>query len=240
VEWKAVAAGIRRCALKTVPIGRLDQFTQRVVREGLSVVPIEQRRVDATYQAVPIVVGASDEVPDASLHVLCAVARPSDAAESADCAFRSAHVPLGRLLGYPECCTAFFEYQWSRRRLIDPTWPMACATPGARIDGSTCHASGHWTANVLLRWTGVRAVPHLPCSFACARSHDFGRALLALAADLSRDTDTVAHWEDMLRWPVAWTARRGSAEIRVPVLTVGASTDEANDDASVVLTAAAD
>jgi hypothetical protein len=64
--------------------------------------------------------------------------------------------------------------------------------------------------------------------------------LLALAADLSRDTDTVAHWEDMLRWPVAWTARRGSAEIRVPVLTVGASTDEANDDASVVLTAAAD
>ena len=87
-------------------------------------------------------------------------------------AFRSAwkatdENALGRLLGYPSCCTAFFRRVWVEDAMVDTTWPMALASAGESNGTRAVTVSGLPEANILWRWMGVRAVPHLPCRFDC-------------------------------------------------------------------------
>ena len=76
---------------------------------------------------------------------------------------------MGRLLGFPDCCIAFFRKTWVNEGCVDTTWAMAAN--GGRVDETgrliEIDADTPFQANILWRWMGARAVPHLPCSFSC-------------------------------------------------------------------------
>src|SRR5690606_6373845 len=139
----------------------------------------------------------------------------------------------------PKCCRDFFRDVWGR--YIDTTWHSACrtkeaehrvsdqkpvsleGTPGRRVS-ETLKVSGPPEANLLLRWIGVRAVPHLPHSFDCPKTVELGRKLIDVgrAHGYQEEMDWLL---EMLSWPVEWSALHGIAVIVTPVLKISTNTD---------------
>ena len=123
------------------------------------------------------------------------------------------------MLGYPDCCREFFEDVWVRQKHIDTTWQMHRNTKTRRtLTGP----------NILLRWLGIRSVPHLPCSFDCEASDQFGAHLRGVG--MHHGFEEEMRWlEDILHWPVEWSALHGIAEIKTPVLKISTRTDATAD-----------
>ncbi|MBI5905853.1 MAG: class I SAM-dependent methyltransferase [Deltaproteobacteria bacterium] len=103
---------------------------------------------------------------------------------------------------------------------------MATNTKAVERDVTSVEISmdGPPFANILWRWIGVRAVPHLPCKFDCPDSIRTGKDMLALGRKIGcgEEMDWI---EEILNWPVEWSALHGVAEILTPVVKVSTTTD---------------
>jgi len=127
------------------------------------------------------------------------------------------NLSIGRLLGFPDCCQKFFQKYWVDQKFLDTSWPMS-------LDGT----QGPKECNILLRWLGVRAVSHLPCSFNCKETYSIARTNIDWA--ISNGYSQEMEWlEEMLDWPIQWSALHGIAEIRTPILKISARTDATAD-----------
>lgn len=127
------------------------------------------------------------------------------------------NLTIGRLLGFPECCQKFFQKYWVDQKFLDTSWPMS-------LNGT----QGPKECNILLRWLGVRAVSHLPCSFDCKETYDIARTNIEWAIDNGYSQEM--EWlEEMLDWPVQWSTLHGIAEIRTPILKISTRTDATAD-----------
>jgi 2-polyprenyl-3-methyl-5-hydroxy-6-metoxy-1,4-benzoquinol methylase len=124
---------------------------------------------------------------------------------------------IGQLLGFPKCCRDFFEKYWVKEQFLDTSWPM-----------SLVGTQGPKECNILLRWLGVRAVSHLPCSFDCVETYRMARTNIEWGYQhgLSQEMEWL---EEMLDWPVQWSALHGIAEIRTPILKISSRTDATAD-----------
>ncbi|HZU29542.1 MAG TPA: hypothetical protein VFB79_00405 [Candidatus Angelobacter sp.] len=214
VEWRSVEAGLRECALLPVPDAELPAFSEVLTAAKLDLVPLQRIAATGTYanRLVPVREGEDGMF-------FCLVSRRKHAAEFLHLWKTYSHAAIGRLLGYPSCCSAFFENVWAA--FSDTTWPMACNTPGHSLNSSSiCAVTGPWQTNILLRWLGVRAVPHFPCSFTCEATIKLANALADICPKTGRDL-----CREILQWPVEWSAMNGCAEIRTPQVTIITSTD---------------
>ncbi len=210
LEWRSVGAGLRRCGVTLVSAVDLVDRAGDWARHGLSGVPLEicgQSPGFAEPVVYRVAVGAAESVR----------------------AFRDAwdggdDQEMGRLLGYPACCVEFSRSVSEEEGLTDTTWPMAVATLMPQ-EGTRClEVAGPPETNLLWRWMGVRAVPHLPCRFDCAATVEVGRTFVAAGRDAGFGEEM--HWLlEILSWPVEWSALHGIAEIKTPVLKVSACTD---------------
>lgn len=109
---------------------------------------------------------------------------------------------VGQLLGFPVCCREFFANTWAKGTL-DTT---------SQMEGQ---GRGPITANILGRWLGLRWVSHLPCSFTCAASIAIGNRMRDLLREKDKDSaDTI---DEVLSWPIEWSALHGIAEVKYPV-----------------------
>jgi hypothetical protein len=119
----------------------------------------------------------------------------------------------------------FFREVVSERRSLDHTWAIAeRSSHEASSDELELTVKGWRETNILWRRGGVRAVPHLPCSLDCAESAAFGRRLLDLGRihGLRRGADAI---EQILAWPVEWSALDGIAHITTPITQLVTPTD---------------
>jgi SAM-dependent methyltransferase len=222
-EWRAVLSGTRRCALGFVQPHDLPARAAELARHGLSVVPVSTER--ASRQ--PYTAAATPAVAGQPFVFRVVVGRIEDAADFAEAWRRNDEEDVGRLLGYPACCRAFFQRVWRAEGFRDTTWPMAL-NGGRAGDTRQIDVRCVPEANILWRWVGVRAVPHLPCSFECAETTRFGAALLDVGTQLGF-VDEMQCLREMLTWPVEWTALHGIAEIKTPILRIAAMTDATAD-----------
>jgi hypothetical protein len=115
---------------------------------------------------------------------------------------------MGELLGFPICCQKFFDETWGKGS-VDPTYHMNI-TPGP--------------VNILLRWLGVRLIPHMPCGFNCKASFEQMK-MFALIGKEHGFTKEIAWAEEILSWPIEWSALHGIAEIKTPILKIATRTD---------------
>jgi SAM-dependent methyltransferase len=116
---------------------------------------------------------------------------------------------IGKLLGFPDCCRAFFKGQWVTAGSRDVTRAMA------GIDGP-------WESNIMMRWLGVRLVPHLPCSGKCAATQEQAEKYKAAGARMGLDLEAI---EAILRLPVEYDAAGEVAIISTPHFRFMAGTD---------------
>lgn len=220
VEWRAIAVGLRRCALRSISAGELEQVRGQLSQFGIVVEPLQGIVLRSNYSSSlePCTNGA----PTA---FWCALGREPDVAEISRSYRENDQKTIGELLGYPSCCIDFFQRTWVEASLVDTTWPMAAGSASGVIrGGSTIEIPNQSMCGMQLRWLGVRTVFHLPCSFECASSLQMAAAHLELAKQCGF-VDESQWLAEMLRWPVEWSALHGIAEVRTPVAKVVTRTD---------------
>jgi 2-polyprenyl-3-methyl-5-hydroxy-6-metoxy-1,4-benzoquinol methylase len=219
VELLSVAESYRAATLVTCTAEEMAELPADIAHLGLSVIPVQissSARGSYSTRIAPLTASTGRYV----YH--CAVGRLAIASAFSKAWRDRDDETIGLLLGFPSCCRKAFTDIWVRQNRIDTTWHMAvrCAKPSS---DRVVYVEGYPEANVLLRWLGVRAVPHLPCSFDCPRTALIGRDFLCIGE--TSFTEEMALVREMIEWPVEWSALHGIAEIKTPVIKLATNTD---------------
>jgi hypothetical protein len=170
IEWRSIIAGIRKCALTSVPADQLVERSTGWAGDGLSTMPVAMSGVAPGYASTSVAPRTGQpfeyRVAIGALADVAALKHAIDAGDDGS---------MGRLLGFPACCIAFFRTTWVEDACVDTTWAMAAGSASADESGRQIEidADTPFQANILWRWMGVRAVPHLPCSFTCRVTVEF-------------------------------------------------------------------
>jgi hypothetical protein len=149
-------------------------------------------------------------------HSVIAVARPKNMNEFLQSWRHRDHFELTKLLAYPSCCRTSFLANVEH---VDSVWAAAvrCATTDSRL----VEMSQPGLTNMLLMPIGLYTNSHISCSFDCKKSiavENLKRELVARALP-----EFVSVWDtlnEVLAWPMEWSALHGIAEIRTPVFTI--------------------
>ncbi len=220
LEWRSILEGVRTSALMVLSPHELQSFRDMLAPYGLIVDPLEKIATADGYVSSRRI--AREGEP---FHYWCAVGRTGNVELLKSAQLSGDDGAVGRLLGYPRCCTRFFNRVWVEEGFMDITWPMAQNAASKRnISPTHVEIVEVSKCNMLLRWLGPRIVFHLPCSFDCRPTIDLADTFIKLAgaAGYRREMDWL---EEMFRWPVEWSALYGLAEITTPVATTFAVTD---------------
>lgn len=121
---------------------------------------------------------------------------------------------IGEALGFPRCCTAFFDRYWRREGWRDLTYPATQDSDAANLIRHT---------NVLLKPLGVRPVFHLPCSFVCQPTCELGEDILALMETLY--PQEAAWLQALVSMPMEWSSLHGVAMVVTPILKLVYASD---------------
>lgn len=224
VEWLSTARGVRDCWLGWLAPAVLKTLIPRW--EAAQISAIQLQTEDSHFG------GSAGSLPASVSGLVCiAVGVPGKTEQLRHAWIASDHDAIGALLGYPPCCQKFFRSVWVDQRCLDTTWAMAENTPASRANRAIRIDLPDRTsplANILWRWLGVRAVPHLPCRFDCRASIKLGERLLALAGEAGYAEE--ADWiREILAWPVEWSALHGIAEVKSPLMKLTTRTDATAD-----------
>lgn len=208
---------LRRAAISDLSQDRLADVLEWCARRNLAAVPLALRCRRQSLHGHRV--EPSEGLP---LQYEIGIA-PADDVE----ALRAAHsaadsTRLGDLLGYPTCCQRFFQERLASDAITDPIWIVA--RQDDEPDARTCDVAGPLEANILLHAVGVRAIPHIPCSFACEESARLGRRILELgrAGGFREEMDWL---EEMLAWPIEWSSLHGIAEVKLPIAKIALDSD---------------
>lgn len=184
----------------------------RIHRAATEWLEVEIRSVKEGLRRNALVFGRVEDLPSVQIGNSNRFAVGHDCVELARALETHDNSTVGRLLGFPDCCRAFFDRTWGAGAL-DTTFQMAV--------GGT---SGPVQCNILGRWLGIRLVTHLPCSFDCEPTRKLGEAFGALLSP-----EAAATVQEVLSWPVEWSALHGIAEIKFPVLKISTRTTYTDD-----------
>ncbi len=205
-ERESVELGVRPAALQHIQPEALPEFAKRAGRRGLAVVPLSIEGRPESYAAAPVERDASGP-----WDYRIVFTRPEAAGHFAEAWEAGDDNTIGELLGYPECCRKHFINTWGAGS-VDPTWNMCD------------HEGGPREANILLRWAGVRYVPHLPCAFNCQASVSLGQKIRELVAPQER-----AWADELLDSPMIWSSLNGLGEVMTPLFTLNFRSDASED-----------
>ena len=232
VERESVASGVRDCAILTVDPMKLPQEVARLTRQGLVIVTMQRVGRDSHYSAWSRTPGEGE-----SWNYRIMVTRANLVGETIENPYDSNNIDAttGLRLGYPSCCVSHFVSTCVNNGSRDPQWSQANNGTGRGNDSELHYTTGmyHPACNVMLRFIGVRAVPHLPCSMSCDGTVKLACELSVIWQEVDRDAYALAM--DMLMWPAEWSALHGIAEVRTPLCKISASTDESRSTRRVRL-----
>lgn len=201
IEKESVILGVRSCAILTIDPAYLVDLSATLRRKGVRVLPLAGTDESQVVIGSPMTVAAFEHAWNGAL----------DEA-------------IGDLLGYPPCCRLFFRRYSTELRLRDPSWLMAGGDVSESDSRVSIDVVTKPETNVLARFVGVRAVPHIPCSFQCELSAELGRRLQAVGETLGF-AEEMEWMRQILSWPYQWSTLHGIAEIRTPVLKVAVASD---------------
>jgi hypothetical protein len=220
IEWLSVAEGVRECALLWIAPDVLPSFISMWQSARLSAIRLNTP--DTHFG------GSSVGFPTSASGLICVAVGAPDRIELLRRGWIAGdNERLGALLGYPPCCRSFFHDVWVVQGCLDTTWAMAKNTsPIQGDDMVTIELPDNVPplANILWRWLGVRAVPHLPCRLDCSHSISFAQQLLAVGhkAGFAEEVEWIS---EIVTWPVEWSALHGIAEIKSPLMKISTRTD---------------
>lgn len=219
LEWRSVPAGIRSGAMIMVGSQQVAELETQLAPYHLKALPVQQIAVQSTYATTSAQVEAGKPY-----NYLMAIGSEATVTALKTAWDYNQQGEVGRLLGYPTCCHQFYERVWVQSGLIDTTWSMALNTSQCQQHDHVCQICSPAQGNILLRWLGVRSVPHLPCSFDCAATLKQAEQFLELGQELGY-SEEIEWLLEMLNWSIEWSALHGIAEIKTPIFKITTLTD---------------
>jgi hypothetical protein len=88
-------------------------------------------------------------------------------------------------------------------------------------------------ANTLLHAIGLKAVPHVPCSFSCDGTIRNGVELMNVGNKFGFSNE-MSWLKEILSWPVEWSTLQDIEEIKTPLFEITARTTYATPKKYVV------
>jgi len=215
IEKETVKLHIRRVAL--LHTTDIINAAKDAVDDGLVAVPVERVNVLGHYRSA-----SSPFDPSLPSEYKVAVGRLANIRDFVNAYEFQNWDTVGSLLGYPECCRAFFQRYWVDERWFDTTLPMVTAYGFNQEIEQFINLDPR--NNILLRWLGLRTVSHLPCSFTCKQT----RGIATLYGDAAHNLKLDKEWAkilEILSWPVEWSSLHGIAQIITPVCKITTASD---------------
>jgi len=247
IEYLSVVEGTRDAHLMFLKPHEVESTRKRFSKYGLDVVLLNKEGVDdgkygnhsLEYSGGPNFIWRSILTKDVQKWKDIWTTRENDVL------FGEYLIGLG--LGYPECCCKFFTEVWMKEGYIDTTWQQAINTayptsqkgaswwniPQMSITTIELPSTTEIWASNLLRWAGMKIVPHLPCSFDCKESKRVALENLGLATKYGFGEEYYKLCQ-MLDWEITWTAEFGVATIETPVFTITTVTDITTEKYKVI------
>lgn len=215
LEYEMVKHGHRRCATVHIMPRNYDVVIERIMLDGLVWLPIQRSKSYSgfSHRHFPV-----NEL-DSGSTVYGVLARNKDDAE----AFRAAsackpvdHRKIGELLGFPECCTEYFNNTFGQ--IYDPVFQTAENSPHETINDTTLVVDMHIATQQMLRYVGFRLTSHFPCSLDCKASIEVGKVWYNLAKEV--DPKGLDALEKILLLPGRWSVLHGVAVVTTEPFTV--------------------
>ncbi len=216
LEQETVKAGLRSCTTLHIAPDQLTEMVANLAEQGLVFLPL--RKVGSykgfAHSHPPVVEGKSWSYYGVVARNL------TDALSFKQASVDNDHVTLGNLLGYPTCCTSFFNEVWTAG-YIDPIWQQASNSGEAIINTSPQSimlSSVHRYNSSMLRYVGLRLTPHLPCSFTCEATDKMALSWIKLGRELALEglDDLIT----ILQFPIEWDCLKGIANISTPIFKI--------------------
>lgn len=214
LELLSVIHGLRHCTTGHISPEGLDSYQQNLARQGLYFLPIQKVGVYEGMSSYhpPVVEGK----PYNYYGVIADTAK--HAVEFVEATKNGDHIKLGELLGFPKCCSEFFEDVWRKQGFVDPTYHQALNTEG-HIKNPTKNAirlkNVDWELNTFMSVFNLGVTFHKTCSHDCKHSLDRARKWLQLAEDLKMDG--LEDLKLLMQMPMEWDSMKGIAYIRSPL-----------------------
>jgi hypothetical protein len=193
-EYQTAVQGQRRATTAHVSIDNLQETIDRFNRDGMIFTPC---RRSGFYQGFA---HQHKEVkPGDPYYWFGAVTRTvEDGLLFKEAEAKGDHQTMGKLLGYPECCTEYFTENFPVN--YDPVWLGCESAP-----------DGNPAVNILLRYFGIRVISHLACSPSCEGSLKQGVERIEIMRGMDREgTDRLL---EFLSGPMTWDSYHGIVEI---------------------------
>ena len=227
LEWLSVAEGLRMCGISRVTFQELPSLSTSLLRHGLTIVPTSALLAgDGSYRATQCPPKRGEP-----FDLRCVIGKPKDVSALIDAELRRDDRVIGKMLGYPDCCTELFSELWSSG-FIDTAWQMAMNSTHTISSNGELTIKGNWQTNVMLRWAGIRPVSHLPCSCNCRETIRLQHKWSELSDCAGYSQERLLE-EDLYRMPLRWRAIHGRASIVSPLLEMTVDTDISTSEASI-------
>lgn len=223
LERETVKEGLRKCTTTHVAPSQINEVARNLAKQGLVFLPYKKV---GTYSGFahshpPVIENKpwnyygpiATKIEDAEL--FCASEDKGD------------HETIAKLLGYPECCSAFFRNVWMAG-YIDPVFQSA--------GGNGTSTEVRTNPSMLfigLRYIGVRIAPHLPCSVACLESLMIAHQWLDVA-----DQNRIPGKDELLEvllLPLEWNCYKGIAEVTTKHFKVVTNSNPCSEPYKVIV-----
>jgi len=229
IEILSVNQGIRQAALIGVSKDNIDDAKREWAKLGLNHKILAS--VGSSRYPYANATTSSENADDVAAYRVV-LGKGSITSEACDAFTNRDSSRIGELLGYPECCTKFFEDTWVQQGFLDTTWSMAIRSKTATRSGNQVIVPLSPMSNILWRWAGIRPVFHLPCQFGCRQTEAVAKPIFDLLSDAGFKVQS--DWlRDCLSFPVEWSALHGIAEIKNPLFKISSRTDATGQKYSV-------
>jgi len=219
-ELETVIQNMRRATTYHIDMNKLEYTFKLINDYGLVFTPIAQ---SGYYQGFshkhrPVEIGKpsywygsiTKTVEDGILFKTASNAKTQD----------DIHTPIGELLGYPKCCTEKFISIWETGN-YDGMYEIAKQTDGSEVTETeskiycTIQDIGKYSINSpLLRYFGIRAIAHFPCSLKCKESYTIAQKWLKVMDTI--DPDASNDIKELLCSIISWDSLNGVVEVDTP------------------------
>ena len=216
IQWQSITCGIRRCAALLVSVESYPHASIVWSRRGLVSIPLEL--TGKSGEAM----GINDPARQGCMYRIV-VGRSADVFEFRDAWQACDEAALAERLRVPTCCHQSYRSLTVEKGLFDTTWKMI-GHRNSGVQRGIAEIRCDPMCNVLWRWLGVRATPHLPCGFDCKPTSELGRAYYDCGVEEGYREEM--EWlTELLGWPAEWASVFGIAEIRTPIHKMLVATD---------------
>jgi len=156
-QLKSVASGFRDCATIHIDGKSLNEL-KFIAENNLVLYPIRKIKPFIGFAHV------HQEPKEGEPSILyCVVSRSIEKAKKfaeLENSYLRNHVEIGKLLGYPECCSKFFQETFHKNYDYIPEIYKNSKDFYPEL-------------NILIRYWGIRLIPFFPCRFDCENALDF-------------------------------------------------------------------